>query len=100
MVEIVSVTYRLSVLKVLNARTYRLVLTRDGRPDHERIIQIGSDGGLLAGPVSLPVQGLVLASAERADILIDFSDLPLGAELTLWNNAGAPFNGVFADPAT
>jgi len=100
LVEVGPTMYRFRVLNGSNARTYRLVLTRDGRPDHDRVTQIGSDGGLLAGPVSIPLQGLVLASAERADILIDFSDLPLGAELTLWNNAAAPFNGGFADPST
>jgi spore coat protein A len=99
-VEVEPATYRFRVLNGSNARTYRLVLTRDGQPDHERITQIGSDGGLLAAPVSIPVQGLVLASAERADLLIDFSDLAPGTELTVWNNAGAPFNGAFADPST
>src|SRR5258708_19174335 len=99
-VEVEPTTYRFRVLNGSNARTYRLVLTREGQPDNERIIQIGSDGGLLLAPVPIPAQGLVLASAERADILIDFSDLPLGAELTLWNNAPSPFNGAFADPST
>jgi spore coat protein A len=98
-VDVERTTYRFRVLNGSNARTYRLVLTRDGQPDHERITQIGSDGGLLVGPVSIPAQGLVLASAERADILIDFSDLPVGSELTLWNSASAPFNGAFADPS-
>ncbi|HMJ39355.1 MAG TPA: multicopper oxidase domain-containing protein [Verrucomicrobiae bacterium] len=99
-VEVEPTTYRFRVLNGSNARTYRLVLTREGQPDHERIIQIGSDGGLLVGPAPIPVQGLVLASAERADILIDFSDLAAGTELTLWNNAPSPFNGAFADPST
>jgi len=99
-VDVEPTTYRFRVLNGSNARTYRLVLTREGRPDHDRITQIGSDGGLLVAPARIPVQGLVLASAERADILIDFSDLPLGTELTLWNNAAAPFNGAFADPST
>ena len=99
-VEVEPRTYRFRVLNASNARTYRLVLTREGRPDHERITQIGSDGGLLVAPAQIPAQGLVLASAERADILIDFSDLDLGTELTLWNNARAPFNGAFADPST
>jgi spore coat protein A len=92
--------YRFRVLNASNARTYRLVLTRNGRPDQDRITQIGSDGGLLVAPVLLPVQGLVLASAERADILVDFSDLAAGTELTLWNNAAAPFDGTVADPST
>ena len=32
---------------------------------------------------SFIVSGLVLASAERADLLVDFSDLDVGSELTL-----------------
>ena len=99
-VEVEPTTYRFRVLNASNARTYRLVLTREGRPNNERITQIGTDGGLLAAPVHLPAQGLVLASAERADILVDFSDLDVGTELTLFNNAAAPFDGAFADPST
>jgi FtsP/CotA-like multicopper oxidase with cupredoxin domain len=99
-VDVEPTTYRFRMLNGSNARTYRLVLSRDGRPDHERIRQIGTDGGLLVAPVRIPAQGLVLASAERADLLIDFSDLDPGTELTLWNNAAAPFNGAYADPST
>jgi spore coat protein A len=98
-VDVEPTTYRFRVLNGANARTYRLVLTREGRPDHERITQIGSDGGLLVAPAAIPAQGLVLASAERADILIDFSDLAFGSELTLWNSASAPFNGAASDPS-
>ena len=97
-VEVEPTTYRFRLLNGSNARTYRLVLTRDGEPDHERITQIGTEGGLLLAPVSLPTQGLVLASAERADLLVDFSDLSPGVELTVWNTAAAPFDGTFADP--
>jgi FtsP/CotA-like multicopper oxidase with cupredoxin domain len=100
LVEVEPTTYRFRVLNASNARTYRLVLTREGRPNNGRITQIGTDGGLLAAPVQLPAQGLVLASAERADILVDFSDLDVGTELTLFNNAAAPFDGAFADPST
>jgi len=98
--EVEPTTYRFRVLNGSNARTYRLVLTREGQPDHDRIRQIGSDGGLLVAPVPLPAQGLVLASAERADLLVDFSDLAVGTELTLWNNAPSPFNGALAAPST
>jgi FtsP/CotA-like multicopper oxidase with cupredoxin domain len=96
--DVMPTTYRLRLLNGSNARTYRLVLTRDGVPDHGRVTQIGSEGGLLKAPASLPDQGLVLASAERADLLIDFSDLAAGTELTLWNTATAPFDGHVADP--
>jgi spore coat protein A len=99
-VEVEPTTYRLRLLNGSNARTFRLVLERNGKPDHERITQIGSEGGLLLAPARIPAQGLVLASAERADLLVDFSDLAPGTELTLWNTARAPFDGAFADPAT
>jgi FtsP/CotA-like multicopper oxidase with cupredoxin domain len=98
--DVEPTTYRFRVLNGSNARTYRLVLTRDGEPDHGRITQIGTEGGLLLAPVSIPTQGLVLASAERADLLVDFSDLAPGTEFTLWNTATAPFDGTFVDPAT
>ncbi len=93
-IEVEPATYRFRVLNGSNARTYRLVLTRDGEPDLARITQIGTEGGLLLAPVSIPAQGLVLASAERADLLVDFSDLAPGTELTLWNTATAPFDGT------
>jgi spore coat protein A len=98
--DVEPTTYRFRLLNGSNARTYRLVLTRNGEPDHERIAQIGSEGGLLQEPVSIPHQGLVLASAERADLLVDFSDLAAGSELTLWNTATAPFDGSFIDPTS
>ncbi len=99
-VEVEPTVHRFRLLNGSNARTFRLVLVRDGEPDHERVSQIGSEGGLLSTPVSLPPQGLVLASAERADLLVDFSDLAAGTELTVLNNAAAPFDGTFAEPAT
>ena len=86
-------TYRLRVLNGSNARTYRLVLLRDGAPELDRITQIGTDHGLLGTPVPVPADGLVLASAERADLLVDFSDLAPGSELTVLNTARAPFDG-------
>jgi spore coat protein A len=86
-------TYRLRVLNGSNARTYRLVLLRDGAPALERVTQIGTDHGLLRAPVSVPADGLTLASAERADLLVDFSDLEPGSELTVLNTAAAPFDG-------
>ena len=85
--------YRFRVLNGSNARTYRLVLLRDGAPEQGRITQIGTDHGLLRAPVPVPADGLVLASAERADLLVDFSDLAPGSEVTVLNTAAAPFDG-------
>src|SRR5439155_14624753 len=98
--EVEPTLYRFRMLNGSNARTYRLVLTREGEPDHGRITQIGSDGGLMLAPAPIPADGLVLASAARADVLIDFSDLAVGTEVTLLNTAPSPFNGAFADPST
>jgi spore coat protein A len=91
--EVRPATYRFRVLNGSNARTYRLVLLGDRAPELERIRQIGTDHGLLRAPVAVPADGLVLASAERADLLVDFSDLEPGTELTLLNTARAPFDG-------
>ncbi|KAH7441494.1 hypothetical protein KP509_03G040600 [Ceratopteris richardii] len=54
-----------------------------------KFIQIGTDGGLLSEPLTLPE--ITLASAERADVIVDFSDLREGTELYLMNSARAPF---------
>ena len=92
--DVQPATYRLRVINGSNARTYRLVLLHDGEVELRRITQIGTDHGLLRAPVSVPSDGLVLASAERADLLVDFSDLEPGSELTLLNTAVAPFGGA------
>jgi FtsP/CotA-like multicopper oxidase with cupredoxin domain len=91
--DVQPATYRFRVLNGSNARTYRIVLLRGGVPELERITQIGTDHGLLRTPAPVPEDGLVLASAERADLLVDFSDLAPGSELTVVNTAAAPFDG-------
>jgi FtsP/CotA-like multicopper oxidase with cupredoxin domain len=87
-------TYRLRVINGSNARTFRLVPVCDGQPALDRLTQIGTDHGLLRAPVAVPSDGLLLAPAERADVLVDFSDLEPGSELTLLNTATAPFDGA------
>ena len=89
--------YRLRLLNGSNARIYRLVLLDEsGTPAHEKIKQIGTDGGLLGQPVDIPRDGLLLSPAERADLIVDFRALR-GQRLTLVNTAGAPFDN---SPAT
>jgi spore coat protein A, manganese oxidase len=68
--------------------------------------QIGADGGFLPAPVQLAQ--LLMAPAERADVIIDFTGLPVGTELYLINEGpDEPFGGGIsgtdfsaADPAT
>ena len=92
--DVQPATYRLRVINGSNARTFRLVLLCDGEPVLDRISQIGTDGGLLRAPVAVPGQGLVLAPAERADLLADFSDFAPDSVLTFVNTASAPFDGT------
>lgn len=58
---------RLRLANGSNARMYDFSFT-DGRVFH----QVASDGGLLAAPVEMT--SLSLAAAERAEIVVDFSD--------------------------
>jgi FtsP/CotA-like multicopper oxidase with cupredoxin domain len=86
--------YRLRLLNGSNSRAYRLLLLgEDGRPALGAIRQIGTDGGLLGRPVALPPDGLVLAPAERADLIVDFGPFR-GRRLRLVNSAGSPFDGA------
>lgn len=94
LLQVQPASYRFRVLNGSNARSYRLVLLGDGEPELGRITQIGTDHGLLRAPARVPPDGLVLASAERADLLVDFSGLAPGSELTLVNTAAAPFDGA------
>lgn len=96
--------YRVRLLNGSNARVYRLHLLKadpanNGYTDASDLIwQIGTDGGLLPEAVQLPNNCLTLAPAERADLLIDFSQHP-NSEFILVNSAEAPFSGLdFNDP--
>jgi spore coat protein A len=68
--------------------------------------QIGTDGGLLDRPVAIRDRGsqgarrLLLAPAERADIIVDFAAFR-GETLLLLNSAAAPYpSGDALDPQT
>ncbi|WP_330587975.1 multicopper oxidase family protein [Anaerocolumna sedimenticola] len=78
--------YRFRILNGSNARFYNLKLSNG-----MKMTQIGSDGGFLPTPVVL--ESLLLAPAERADILIDFSDIKPGTKIMLLNDANAPYPG-------
>ncbi len=72
--------YRLRILNGSNTRFYALNFS-----NAMTFIQIGSDGGYLKAPVALT--SLTLAPAERADIIVDFSNLAPGERVTLQNSA-------------
>ncbi len=59
-------------------------------------IQIGTEGGFLPSPamVNGPNQPLLLlAPAERADLIVDFRNIPAGSTLILYSDAPGPFPG-------
>ena len=103
--------YRFRFLNGCNSRF--LILKVAGDPLAPRpapaalaIWQIGADGGFLPAPVML--DQLLMAPAERADVIVDFTGLRIGTELHLINEGpDEPFGGGVAntdfpaaDPAT
>src|SRR5690606_16819495 len=83
--------YRFRILDGANARFYHLRLSGG-----LEFIQIGTDGAYLPAPVR--VSSILLGPAERADVIVDFSGLTPGTEITLTNDAAAPYPG--GDPPT
>ncbi|MEV8634240.1 multicopper oxidase domain-containing protein [Streptosporangium sp. NPDC051023] len=78
--------YRLRILNASNARHYELeAVTDDGR--RLDLVQIGADQGLLATPVTHRL--LPIAPAERYDVVVDFSGLPVGSRVKLLNRLGS-----------
>lgn len=73
--------YRLRILNGCNARILNLDI------GGVRFWQIGAEGGLFDVPV--PVRRLLLAPAERADVLVDFSRLA-GATVLMKNHRPPP----------
>lgn len=80
--------YRFRVLNGSNSRFYNLKLSNG-----MRFTQIGTDGGFLPEPAELDT--LLIAPAERADILMDFSGVDPGTSIILLNDAPAPFPDGF-----
>jgi spore coat protein A len=113
--------YRFRILNGSQARFFNLQLYYEqssvrgeanlGKPG-PRIVQIGTEGGFLPIPVALnsppkqfsvqfdsegdPIAAsmtytMLMAPGERADVIIDFSKVPVGSRLMLYNDAPAPF---------
>ena len=91
---------------ILDGRTGGVPDTTKAGPS---MIQIGTEGGFLPNPAVLPntpigytynrrditvlnvsTKTLFLGPAERADVIIDFTGIPAGTKLILYNDAPAP----------
>ncbi|WP_445363064.1 multicopper oxidase family protein [Microbulbifer sp. ANSA003] len=85
----VSVTPHVYRFRLLNASDTRTLILRID--ENTPFVQVGGDGGFLDYPVKL--NELILAPAERADVLVDFSGYE-ERELTLRNfGPDVPFKG-------
>jgi len=84
--------YRFRIVDGSNARFYNLSFSNG-----MSFTQIGGDGSYLPKPVTLT--SVFLAVCERADILVDFSNVPAGTKIVLQNSANAPFPGGDAPDA-
>ena len=119
--EVAPARYRFRLLNGCNSRFLNLALFTDGGVEIP-FYQIGAEQGFLRqvvrietgfatplpgnGQIPLPVPGanpqqaLLMALAERADVIVDFSGLPDGTVITMVNTApDAPFGGFPDTPA-
>jgi spore coat protein A len=80
--EVSNTRYRFRLLNAANARRFRLALDPPPRTG-KAFVQVGSDGGLLGAPVAH--DEIVIAQAERFDVVVDFSDYPIGTRVTMLN---------------
>jgi spore coat protein A, manganese oxidase len=71
--------------------------------------QIGNEGGFLAAPINITAMGntLLMGLAERADVIVDFSNVPVGNYILGNLGPDEPFGGgipgvdfAVADPAS
>jgi spore coat protein A, manganese oxidase len=80
--------YRFRFLNACDSRFLILQMSANNLP----FWQIGSDGGFLPAPVRL--DQLLMGPAERADVIVDFTNVPIGTEIVLLNlGPDEPFGG-------
>jgi spore coat protein A len=99
--EVEQRRYRFRFLNGCQSR-FLILKMSNGLP----IWQIGTEGGFLPVPVSL--SQLLMGPAERADVIVDFTQMPVGTEIILLNlGPDEPFGGGIpgvdfppANPAT
>ena len=84
--------YRFRLLNGCDSRF--LILDFNGIPGVE-VWQIGNEGGFLAAPVNHTAMGnrLLLGPAERADVIVDFTNVPAGPHVLRNVGPDEPFGG-------
>jgi spore coat protein A len=101
--EVEQRRYRFRFLNGCNSRFLVLKMTTTPRMNNDgfntpefSFWQIGAEQGFLPAPVELNY--LLMAPAERADVIVDFTNIPVGTEIYLVNDGpDAPFGGISLD---
>lgn len=83
--------YRFRMVNGSQARFYNMWLSPDSGNLTLPLWVIGMEQSLL--PAAVPLQTLLLAPGERADVIVDFTGIKPGTIFILKNNANAPFPG-------
>jgi spore coat protein A len=96
--------------RVLNGCQSRFLILDFNRIPGVEVWAIGNEGGFLAAPVNLTGTNenhLLMGLAERADLIVDFTNVPVGNYVLANVGPDEPFGGGeppddfdFADPAT
>jgi len=85
--EVEKKRYRFRFLNGCNSR-FLILRSNNGMPFY----QIGAEQGFLPAPVQL--NELLMGPAERADVIMDFTDIPVDTEIVLQNlGPDEPFGG-------
>ena len=97
-------------LRLLNGCQSRFLILDFSQIPGVEVWQIGNEGGFLAAPVNLTAGNgnrLLMAPAERADVIVDFSNVPVGNHVLGNVGPDEPFGGGVpgvdfdvADPGT
>ncbi len=86
--EVANRKYRFRILNGTPKTYYQLLLSRQETsltPD-EQLVVIANDGGLIDRPVTVTApETLRMSMAERYEVIIDFSQYPIGTQLYLQN---------------
>jgi FtsP/CotA-like multicopper oxidase with cupredoxin domain len=83
-------------LRFLNGCQSRFLILDFSNIDGVEVWQIGNEGGFLAAPVNLTADNgnrLLMALAERADLIVDFTNVPLGNHVLHNLGPDEPFGG-------
>ena len=83
-------------LRFLNGCQSRFLILDFGQMPGVEVWQIGNEGGFLAAPVNITADHgnrLLMGLAERADLIVDFTNVPLGNYVLANVGPDEPFGG-------